>query len=114
LKNGDNHPFGFTDILYASEIGLIVDDVPSTVASLKDMTGVAAYKGESDQFTAMGDEYGLLLVMKRGRIVDFTGNQANGVRVYPTTVTVRGAKAAKHALASYPYQLEIEERCACA
>ena len=27
---------------------------------------------------------------------------ANGVRIYPTTVTVRGAKAAKHVLASYP------------
>jgi catechol-2,3-dioxygenase len=114
LKNGDKHPFGFTDILYASEIGLIVDDVAATTAALKDIAGMTAYKGASDQFTAMGDEYGLLLVMKRGRVVDFTGNQANGVRVYPTTVTVRGAKAAKHALPSYPYQLEIEERCTCA
>jgi hypothetical protein len=114
LKNGDNHPFGFTDILYASEIGLIVDDVAATAAALKDLAGVASYRGESDQFTAMGDESGLLLVMKRGRVVDFTGNQANGVRVYPTTVTVRGTKAAKHAIASYPYQLEIEERCTCA
>jgi hypothetical protein len=114
LKNGDKHPFGFTDILYASEIGLIVDDVAATAAALKDLTGVASYKGASDQFAAMGDEYGLLLVMKRGRIIDFTGNQANGVRVYPTTVTVRGTKAAKHTLPSYPYHLEIEERCTCA
>jgi hypothetical protein len=114
LKNGDNHPFGFTDILYASEIGLIVDDVAATAGALKDLAGVGQYRGASDQFTAMGDEYGLLLVMKRGRIIDFTGNQANGVRVYPTTVTVRGTKAAKHALTSYPYHLEIEERCTCA
>jgi hypothetical protein len=114
LKNGDSHPFGFTDILYASEIGLIVDDVASTATALKDLAGVASYRGASDQFAAIGDEYGLLLVMKRGRIIDFTGNQANGVRVYPTSVTVRGTKAAKHALSSYPYQLEIEERCTCA
>jgi hypothetical protein len=114
LKNGDNHPFGFTDILYASEIGLIVDDVAATATALKDLTTVSPYKGGDDRFMAMGDEYGLLLVMKRGRIVDFTGNQANGVRVYPTTVTVRGAKPANHTLAGYPYTLAIEERCSCA
>ncbi len=114
LKNGDNHPFGWSDILYASEIGLVVDDVAATAGALKDLAAISPYKGESDQFTAMGDEYGLLLVMKRGRVVDFTGNQASGVRVYPTSVTVRGAKAARHQLAAYPYQLEIEERCSCA
>jgi hypothetical protein len=113
LTNGDAHPFGFTDILCASEIGLIVDDVAATAAALKDMTALSPYKGGDDRFTAMGDEYGLLLVMKRGRVVDFTGNQANGVRVYPTNVTVRGAKAASHKLAAYPYQFDIEERCAC-
>lgn len=114
LNNGDKHPFGFTDILYASEIGLIVDDVTATAASLKDLAAVGAYKGGDDQFAAMGDEYGLLLVMKRGRVIDFTGNKDNGVRVYPTTVTVRGAKNANHAIAGYPYTLAVEERCSCA
>jgi catechol-2,3-dioxygenase len=114
LKNGDKHAFGFTDILYVSEIGLIVDDVAATAAAVKDLAAVSPYKGGSDQFTAMGDEYGLLLLMKRGRVVDFTGKQENGVRVYPTTVTVRGAKTANHAIAGYPYNLTIEERCTCA
>ena len=53
---------------------------------------MAQYRGGSDQFIAMGDEYGLLLVMKRGRIIDFTPDAHNGVRVYRTAVTVRGAK----------------------
>jgi hypothetical protein len=114
LKNGDTHPFGWSDILYASEIGLIVDDVAATVGSLTDMAAVSQYKGGSDQFAAMGDEYGLLLIMKRGRVVDFTGNEANGVRVYPTTINIRGAKTATHQIAGYPYQLAFEERCSCA
>jgi catechol-2,3-dioxygenase len=114
LNNGDKHPFGWTDILYASEIGLVVDDVPAATGMVKELAAVSPYKGESDAFTAMGDEYGLLLLMKRGRVVDFTGNQTNGVRVYPTSVTVRGAKAGKHQLAAYPYQLVIEDRCTCA
>ena len=62
----------------------------------------------------MGDEYGLLLVMKRGRIIDFTGNAGNGVRVYRTGINVRGTKAATHQLASHPYYLTVEERCSCA
>ena len=114
LKNGDRAPFGWADILYASEIGLVVDDVAAAAATLKDAAAVSEYKASSDQFAAMGDEYGLLLVMKRGRVIDFTSNPDNGVRVYPTGVTVRGPKAAKHRLAAYPYQIDVEERCACA
>ena len=72
LKNGDSGPFGWADILYASEIGLIVDDVAATAAKVTDVAAVTQYKGGSDQFMAMGDEYGLLLVMKRGRVIDFS------------------------------------------
>ena len=71
------------------------------------------YRGGSDQFAAIGDEHGLLLVMKRGRVIDFTSEPHNAVRVYPTAVTVRGDKAATHPIAGYPYRLEIEARCAC-
>jgi hypothetical protein len=56
----------------------------------------------------------LLLLMKRGRVIDFTGNAENGVRVYRTGVNVRGPKAATHQLAPNPYRLTIEERCSCA
>jgi hypothetical protein len=113
LKNGDNSPFSWTDILYASEIALVSDDVAGTAATLKDAAAVTQYKGGSDQFMAMGDEYGLLLVMKRGRIIDFSSKPETGVRVYRTGVTIRGAKAARHQLPGYPYELVLEERCAC-
>jgi catechol-2,3-dioxygenase len=114
LKNGDNSPFSWADILYASEIGLVVDDVPAAVASLQPFAGITPYKGTSEQFTAMGDEYGLLLVMKRGRVIDFTGDVSHGVRVYRTGVNLRGAKASTQQLAGYPYRLTLEERCSCA
>jgi hypothetical protein len=114
LKNADNSAFSFMDLLYASEIGLIVDDVAAVAERLKELAAVPQYRGGSDQFMAMGDEYGLLLVMRKGRIVDFTSNPDHGVRVYRTGVTVRGPKTAKYQLASYPYDLVIEERCSCA
>ena len=49
--------------------------------------------------------------MKRGRVIDFTGNADHGVQVYRTGVNLRGAKAAKHQLTPHPYHLTIEERC---
>ena len=113
LKNADTNPFSWADMLYVSEIGLVVDDVTASADALKGMAAVAQYKGGDSDFTAMGDEYGLLLVMKRGRVIDFTGNAGNGARVYPTGINFRGAKAAKHQLGSYPYNLTIEERCSC-
>jgi hypothetical protein len=113
LKNGDRHPFSWGDILYASEIGLNRrrrggDDRHGE----GDGSALAVQGAGADQFTAMGDEYGLLLLMKRGRVLDFTGNEANGARIYPTTVTVRGAKAARHQLAAYPYHVAIESAAA--
>jgi catechol 2,3-dioxygenase-like lactoylglutathione lyase family enzyme len=113
LKNGDPNAFSWADILYVSEIALVVDDVTAAADALKGMAGVTPYKAADGNFTAMGDEYGLLLVMKRGRVIDFTGNADSGVRVYRTGVNLRGSKAAQHQLASYPYHLTIEERCAC-
>jgi hypothetical protein len=114
LQNGDRHAFSWGDILYASEIGLIVDDVAAASAALSQTAAVAPYRGGSDGFQAMGDEYGLLLLMKRGRIIDFTSEPHNAVRVYPTGVTIRGAQAAQHQLAGYPYRVTLEARCSCA
>lgn len=36
----------------------------------------------------------------------------HGVRVYPTGVTLRGAKAAKHEPAGFPYTIERERNAA--
>lgn len=114
LKNGDNAPFTWTDILYASEIALVVDDVPAAAAQVASVSGVAQYRDGSDQFMAMGDEHGLVLVMKRGRVIDFTAEPHNAVRVYRTSVTLRGEKANSLTLAAYPYTVGVEERCSCA
>jgi catechol-2,3-dioxygenase len=114
LENADRNPFAWTDIQYASEIALVVDDVDATARTLTDSAGLAAYRNGSDQFRAMGDEYGLVLVMKRGRVIDFTSNPHNAVRIYQTGVTLRGQKADALQLTGYPYRVSLEERCSCA
>jgi catechol 2,3-dioxygenase-like lactoylglutathione lyase family enzyme len=108
LKNAAPGEFGSADILYASEIAFVVDDVAATAAKLKEVAGVASYKGASDQFAAVGDERGLLLVMKRGRVISFDSPEKKAVSVFPTTVAVRGGRRARWVLPEFPYEVSVE------
>jgi catechol-2,3-dioxygenase len=115
MKNADaSSPFNWSDLLYISEIALVVDDVPATAALLRDAAALGAYRNSSDELTAMGDEFGMLIVAKRGRRLDLTPIATPDASVYRTAVAIRGPKAARHQLASYPYEIGVEERCSCA
>jgi catechol-2,3-dioxygenase len=69
LSNASTEPFGPAQLLAVCEIGLAVENVPETVAKLETQCGLAAYHDERhDQFTAVGDANGLLIVVKEGRL----------------------------------------------
>jgi catechol 2,3-dioxygenase-like lactoylglutathione lyase family enzyme len=109
LTNAAGGDFTPKDILYASEIGLIVDDVLAVAGKLKEVAGLDPYIGSSDLFTAVGDQHGLLLVMKRGRILNF--NQASdekAARVYRTSARVRGSRAMTYHFSGFPYEIQVE------
>jgi catechol-2,3-dioxygenase len=108
LKNDRPGPFDSKDILYASEIAFVVDDVAAAAAKLKEVVGIEQYRGGSDQFMALGDELGLLLVMKRGRIISFDAKETKAVSVFRTTASFRGVKSAKYSLPDFPYQIHVE------
>jgi catechol 2,3-dioxygenase-like lactoylglutathione lyase family enzyme len=111
LDNGASGGFGTADILYASEIAFVVDDVGTAAAALGAIAGTGQYRGGSDQFMAVGDEVGLLLVMKRGRIIDFSEtNTEMAVTVFPTRATITGPQPGGHAIAGFPYEIACEER----
>ena len=105
LNNGA--PGGFTseDILYASEIAMVVDDVSATAARLRETFGLEQYRRGSEVFTAVGDESGLLLVMKRGRVLGF--DEGKGAGVYPTAATIRGKAAALYTVPEFPYEVSV-------
>jgi catechol-2,3-dioxygenase len=61
-------PFSSADIQCISEIGWAVDDVRATVTDLSARLRLPVYDGEgSDTFSTVGDEYGLLIVVRKGR-----------------------------------------------
>jgi catechol-2,3-dioxygenase len=108
LKNGTPGDFGSADILYASEIAFVVDDVSAEAGRLREAVGLGEYTGTSDQFAALGDAHGLLLVMKRGRLISFEAAERKTVSVFPTVATVRGARPSKYVLPEFPYEITVE------
>jgi catechol 2,3-dioxygenase-like lactoylglutathione lyase family enzyme len=108
LSNSAAGVFGPEDILYASEIAFVVDDVRSAAAALKPAAGIEQYRGGDEQFMALGDEAGLLLIMKRGRILNFdpsTREKAAGV--FPTRAAVRGPVGGEHKWTGFPYSVTV-------
>jgi hypothetical protein len=108
LGNAAPGEFGSADILYASEIAFVVDDVGATAARLKAVVRAGQYKGASDQFAAVGDERGLLLVMGRGRVISFESPERKAVSVFPTRAAVRGGVRTRYDFPGFPYEVSVE------
>jgi catechol-2,3-dioxygenase len=109
LENSASGGFSSKDILYASEIGLIVDDVTTTATMLREGTGLRQYRGGDDRFTAIGDESGLLLVMKRGRHLNFDPDDpSKAARVFRTVARIRDGKpGASLSFGDFPYEVSL-------
>jgi catechol-2,3-dioxygenase len=100
--------FGPQDILHVSEIGLPVDDVPALVSHLQALLGVEPYKGQhSDTFTAVGDIYGLFIVVSAGRA--WVPDLKSPAGIAPTKVTVQGTEERHYALSPLPYDLYVTQ-----
>lgn len=107
LKNAAGGGFSAKDILCASEIAYVADDVEAAAKQIKETAGLAQYRGGSDQFMALGDEAGLLLIMKRGRMISFNATPSKHVTVFPTEVAISGPHAKEHLDPHFPYRLIV-------
>lgn len=108
LRNGRKGPFESRDILYASEIAFIVDDVPAIASQLIESARIGLYRKGSDVFTALGDENGLLLVVKRGRLLSLASPQKKEAGVFPTIATLQGELAKRHSIPGFPYEVTVK------
>lgn len=97
--------FDVADILYASEIAFVSDDVIATAGELAANHEVKPYRPGNEQFHAMGDEEGLLLVFARGRALGAGSGTSKEADVFPTGAVVRGGKPGVRALKGYPYKV---------
>ena len=69
LGNASDKSFSWQSLENISEIGIATENVPATVGRLQALTKAPLYRCEiNDSFVPLGDEAGLLIVVKRGRI----------------------------------------------
>jgi catechol 2,3-dioxygenase-like lactoylglutathione lyase family enzyme len=98
--------FGPTDVAHISEIGLVVDDVPSVALQLKTRLGIEVYRDSSfEDFAQLGDINGVLVLAKRGRL--WAPDERQPAVVSPVRLSILGALAQSITLDPYPYALEI-------
>ncbi len=93
LPDISDGPFSPSDLLCVSEIGVATPDVGATVAELGRSLGLPVYKEGSDTFTPMGDERGLLIVVREGRHWFPTDTAA---QLLPLRVVIEGERQARH------------------
>jgi catechol-2,3-dioxygenase len=68
LPNASTSPFSAAHLLNISEIGIPSAQVPARVEQLTRQLNVPIFDGaDSPTFTALGDDHGLLIVVKQGR-----------------------------------------------
>lgn len=69
LDNNSDLIFDGSSILYVSEIGLVSDDVPFLAETLMNKYGLEVYSKQpaQDNFTALGDDEGLLIIVNADR-----------------------------------------------
>ena len=67
LPNASASSFTSDAILCISEIGMATENVPAMVARYKRDYGLSIYQSSGDEFSPVGDEHGLFIIVKQGR-----------------------------------------------
>ncbi len=107
LPNTSHAPFSSQSLLCISEIGLVTDDVRSSVETICQRLQVSLYSDEySDAFSAVGDEHGLFITVKRGRLWKATNIAAEP---NPATITVVGTSPGRLTLPDALCEIRMED-----
>ena len=108
LNNASPGPFTSNDILCASEIAIIVDDVLGTASELQETFGLRQYRQAAESFAAVGDEQGIFVVFQPGRILSPDQiRREKGARIFPTEVEIQGPSPTQYTVPGYPYQIAV-------
>jgi len=108
LKNSVDGEFSSKDFLCASEIAFIVSDTNTIADDIKSSFGLTQYRGGDENFRAIGDENGLLLVMKKGRVWESHTNISRTPDTIKTAVTIKADKKEKWIPKNYPFEINVK------
>ena len=106
LNNAAPGAFTTADILYASEIGIVVDDVGEAVKAARRDWGFHVFGGsQSDDFAAVGTDEHLLIFSKRGR--PWFGGECRQAGIFGMTAAFTGERNKLLVIAKMPYSLKM-------
>ena len=107
LPSTSQQPFRGQSLLGISEIGIAAQNVPEQAAAIAARGNTSVYRGAgSDTFSAVGDEHGLFIVVKPGRIWFPTTDKA----AQPLPITVITHSDTEHMTWRFP-QPEVMLMC---
>ncbi|MBM6996671.1 Glyoxalase-like domain protein [compost metagenome] len=87
LPSGISHDFTVDDIMGVSEIGIVTSEVLPLVRRLN-AAGIPNWRGDDEGLTPVGDEYGLLIVVRDRREWYFSNRKA--AHFYPVELSAVG------------------------
>ncbi len=103
LENASNRPFGSSSLLSVSEIGLVVEDVHDTRVRLNNEMNMEPYFGFTDEFCAVGDENGLIIIVQSGR--HWSPKRKVAAQVFPTTIRLSECDSDHFDFHNLPYDI---------
>lgn len=99
-------PFSAESISRVSEIGLAVENVADAAQALRSDLGLEVWDaGDGEVFTALGDEHGLLIVVRKGRSWFPTSDRSAGLA--PAALTIYGTVTREYRLDGLPYLFKV-------
>lgn len=107
LKNASDGDFTESNILYASEIGIVVDDVRTAAERAASELELNHFVNPpSDKFAAIGDDHRLLIIVKKGRPWNIAGNRT--AAIFPTQAVLAGREERTLSLPEALYTISTE------
>jgi hypothetical protein len=91
-------------LLEVSEVGLPVADVGAAVGFLETELGLSHFSGDRENFSAMGDDHGLFILVPVGRHWRFTDRPASDA---PVRVTIEGPVGRELLLPGSEHLIEV-------
>ena len=105
LKNARKGAFTPDDVLHASEIGLMVDDVKPAAEGIRHATGLSDYIGMNDHFHPLGDHHGLVILFNKGRNWRQPDGTTRPTGSYPTEITLHSEFDRAYEVPGQPYRI---------
>ena len=98
--------FSLEDVLYTSEIGLVVEDVKEAAKELEPLLGIDQTPGYSNNFAAVGDARGFFIIVPEQRV--WLPTKDVKAESYAVDAHLHSRKTATVKLSSGPFSLQIE------